>query len=70
MVHILTSNGNVLSVEVRPQESRAEDSATTANLALPLKRVLSPDVFTEQQSYLLTASIVAYISRFQVISAI
>lgn len=62
MVHILTSNGNVLSVEVRPQESRSGDSATTANLALPLKRVLTKEVFAEQQSYLNTASMAAYVS--------
>ncbi len=62
LIYILTSNGNVLNVGVRPQESRGGDSATSANLALTLKPLLSKDVFVEQQGYLDTASIAAYIS--------
>ena len=62
MVHILTSSGNILRVEVRPQESRIGDSASTANLTLPLKKLLSNEVFLEQQGYLNTAAIAAYVS--------
>ena len=62
MVYILTSSGNILDVEVRLQESRVGDSAISVNMALALKSKLSNEVFTEQQFYLTTASIAAYIA--------
>lgn len=62
MIHVLTSNGNILSVEVRNQEARIGDSAVAVNLALILKSKLSKESFAEQKNYLISASIASYIA--------
>jgi len=62
MVYILTSNGNILKVEVRPQEARENDSAVSVNLSLLLKKQLSDEVFSEQKKYLESASKAAHTS--------
>lgn len=63
MVYVLTSSGNILRVDVRPQKSRVADLATTAGLDKSLlKQDMSKDAFVEQQSYLGTAAVAAYVS--------
>lgn len=62
MVYILTSNGNIINVDVRPQESRTGDAASSAKLSLTLKPKLSKDVFEEQQGYIDIAATAAYVS--------
>jgi hypothetical protein len=61
-VYILTSIQQLFSVEVRAQESRQGDGASSANLALSLKQQLSADAFNEQQNYLSTAATAVYVS--------
>ncbi|HQT04001.1 MAG TPA: PEGA domain-containing protein [Thiotrichales bacterium] len=61
-VYILTSIQQLFSVEVRAQESRQGDGASSANLALSLKQQLSADAFDEQQNYLSTAATAVYVS--------
>ena len=62
MIHILTSTTTILKVGVRPQESRIGDSNVKAVLSLKLKQTLTDESFIEQQGYLQSSAIAAYIS--------
>lgn len=62
MIHILTSTTTILKVGVRPQESRIGDSNVKAALSLKLKQTLTDESFIEQQGYLQSSAIAAYIS--------
>ncbi|WP_010178681.1 ATP-binding protein [Glaciecola sp. HTCC2999] len=62
MIHVLTSTGDNLKIDVRLQEVRKGDPAVTATLSLALKPILSSTVFTEQQEYLSTSAKAAYVA--------
>ena len=62
MVHILTNTKTLLKVEVRPQESQLGDPSAKALLQLKLKQQLSLQSFVEQQEYLDSSAIAAYVS--------
>ena len=62
MIHILTSTTTILKIGVRPQESRIGDSKVKAVLSLKLKQTLTDESFIEQQGYLQSSAIAAYIS--------
>lgn len=62
MIHILTSTTTILKIGVRPQESRIGDSNVKAVLSLKLKQTLTDESFIEQQGYLQSSAIAAYIS--------
>ena len=62
MIYVLSSSNQIFGVNVRVQESRRGDGATSANLALSMKQTLSTEVFDEQQQYLNDAAIASYVS--------
>jgi hypothetical protein len=62
VIHVLTSAGLMLKVIVRPLESRSGDPVASANLSLKLRSSMSEEVFAEQQVYLNSAAVAAYIS--------
>ena len=65
MIHILTNSEIILRVQARPQESRLNDPAATGLLQLKLKKTLTAEIYDEQQRYLTTAAIAAYVSLNQ-----
>ncbi|WP_019029047.1 SEL1-like repeat protein [Colwellia piezophila] len=62
MIYILTNTTTVLQTEVRPQESQIGDPSVKAQLNLTLKRKLTPQSFQDQQRYLNSSAIAAYVS--------
>jgi len=62
MIYILTSTQTILKAEVRPQESKVGDSVAKGLLHLKLKQQLTSESFNEQEGYLETAAIAAYVS--------
>jgi hypothetical protein len=62
MVYILTNTKTLLKTEVRPQESQVGDPSAKALLHLKLKQQLSLQSFAEQQEYINSSAIAAYVS--------
>ncbi|GAW97861.1 MULTISPECIES: nSTAND1 domain-containing NTPase [Colwellia] len=62
MIYILTNTTTVLQTEVRPQESQIGDPSVKAQLNLTLKQKLTPQSFQDQQRYLNSSAIAAYVS--------
>ncbi|PKI12779.1 ATP-binding protein [Colwellia sp. 12G3] len=62
MIYILTNTTTVLQTNVRPQESQFGDPSVKAQLNLTLKRKLTPQSFQDQQRYLNSSAIAAYVS--------
>jgi len=62
MIYILTSTKTILKADVRPQESKVGDSVAKGLLHLKLKQQLTSESFNEQEEYLETAAIAAYVS--------
>lgn len=62
MVYVLTSTKTVLKTEVRAQKSKLGDPSTKVLLHLKLRKTLSQDAFVEQQGFLNTSAIAAYMA--------
>ncbi len=62
MIYILTSTQTILKADVRPQESKVGDSVAKGLLHLKLKQQLTSESFNEQEGYLETSAIAAYVS--------
>lgn len=62
MVYVLTSTKTVLKTEVRAQVSQLGDPSTRVLLHLQLRKTFSQDVFVEQQGFLNTSAIAAYMA--------
>ena len=61
-IYILTTSDEVVGVQVSSTESKLGDLAVMAELRLKLKKRLSTASFTEQNEYLSTAAVAAFVS--------